>query len=331
MELIFHIGMGKTGTSSIQQALKADKENLEAQGAAYLGMWLDMLDPEFKQHGGFNTFFSATPDTMVFYADKFVEHALGVASQTGCQKLIFSNEALFDHEEPLAHFFTRLREHADLKIVAYLRNPYDWLPSAFTQWGLRHKTTPGVVPPYQQRARSLIRRYESVRLWERDFGDILDVRLFDKSIDVVEDFSGMLDLSVTPLPKRALEREESVEVLLRGLYNSRYRQPISPERFNGFVLNAARNRPQSVSASFAEWFDWSDTTEVVAEHRDLFEHVSDKYGFDFVTPPTQSKSVELDEEFRDRLVDYLLAITFEQADRLKRLELQVKALNPDED
>jgi hypothetical protein len=38
--LIVHVGMGKTGTTSLQKALQESEEVLRAQKSAYLGMWL---------------------------------------------------------------------------------------------------------------------------------------------------------------------------------------------------------------------------------------------------------------------------------------------------
>lgn len=48
MKIVFHIGMGKTGTSSIQAALSQNAGELRKQGALYLGMWFDRLDPSYK-------------------------------------------------------------------------------------------------------------------------------------------------------------------------------------------------------------------------------------------------------------------------------------------
>ena len=39
-DLLFHIGMGKTGTSSIQYALDSSADRLAAKGVRYLGMWM---------------------------------------------------------------------------------------------------------------------------------------------------------------------------------------------------------------------------------------------------------------------------------------------------
>ena len=41
MELILHIGMGKTGSTAIQLTLRNNIAKLQDAGADYLGMWLE--------------------------------------------------------------------------------------------------------------------------------------------------------------------------------------------------------------------------------------------------------------------------------------------------
>jgi len=46
-KLIVHIGMGKTGTTSIQRALRISTKELDSKGVKYLGMWFEFERDSF--------------------------------------------------------------------------------------------------------------------------------------------------------------------------------------------------------------------------------------------------------------------------------------------
>ena len=91
MDLILHIGMGKTDTSAIQAALLASTDRLATQGAEYLGMWFDMLDPRFRGIQKQDQFYGLPPEEMAHYADVLIE-VLRARSAGGVQTFILSNE-----------------------------------------------------------------------------------------------------------------------------------------------------------------------------------------------------------------------------------------------
>ena len=64
MRLILHVGMGKTGTSSIQKVLEANQAGLKAQKAHYLGMWFDFVDPRYHGIQGVRDVFEQSPDEL---------------------------------------------------------------------------------------------------------------------------------------------------------------------------------------------------------------------------------------------------------------------------
>ncbi|WEJ80458.1 hypothetical protein EQ718_16360 (plasmid) [Paracoccus versutus] len=135
MNLILHIGMGKTGTSAIQAALSSSADRLAAQGAEYLGMWFDMLDPRFRGVQNQEQFFSLPPEEMTHAADLLIE-MLRARSAAGIQSFILSNEALSGKVGQMKPMINRLREAGiAVRVIGYARNPASWLPSAYVQWG----------------------------------------------------------------------------------------------------------------------------------------------------------------------------------------------------
>ncbi len=61
MRIVFHIGMGKTGTTSIQHALKESADALARQNAAFLSMSLDEINPASTGIANYYRFIKALP------------------------------------------------------------------------------------------------------------------------------------------------------------------------------------------------------------------------------------------------------------------------------
>lgn len=88
VELVLHIGMGKTGTSSIQDALQQNALKLSGHRTEYLGMWFTAVDARFEGLSGQKLFFRSPPDQLTAYADQFADFLLARTSQTGNARFI---------------------------------------------------------------------------------------------------------------------------------------------------------------------------------------------------------------------------------------------------
>lgn len=326
VKIIFHIGMGKTGTSSIQNALQTNTEVLAEQRAAYLGMWFDMLDAGFHGHLGLREFFSADAEAMAARAVHFHEILVDKEKRDGVDTFILSNESFFGNVLRIAPFLQELRARADIQLVAYIRNPHSWLPSAFTQWGIRHKQQKGPIQPFAKRARVLIGQYEGIRHWVKQFDDILDVRPHEKGIDVVRDFGAAMGLRLEPGQRRYLERDDPAETLLRALYNDRFADAVLPDRFDRVVINTNQAPVRSAHEMAALCFRYEENAEIIEEKRELFEFIRDRLGLDYLSENDQSISTPDPEELQSRVIDYLIEVSLDQAQRLKRLERVVNEM-----
>lgn len=328
MKLVMHIGMGKTGTSSIQRALATDQQRLADQRVAYLGMWFDMIDPAYTGLMGHRRFMTGDAEEMRRHARALQEFLARRATDEGIETFVFSNEAIFTSVNTMAPFVEALREGLDVQLVAYLRDPHAWLPSAYTQWGIRHKANEGPITPFAERARTLIQAYESIRGWVADFPDVLAVRRFETGTDVVADFSAAVGIRLDPPERRVLERDEPVETLLRAAFNSRYPGEVLPDRFNRVVINTDRTAVPTLRelADLSLGHDGID--DVVREKQDLFEFVRDALGLDLLGGGSASAGAESADVavLQSRLVDFLLQITLDQARRIHRLEQAVEEL-----
>lgn len=326
MEIILHIGMGKTGTSSIQQALSDNAGGLHAQGVLYMGMWFGLVDRLFVGLPGQNRFFQSDDAAMRAHAERLVARLRVLQAETGISRFIYSNEEFYGQVRRMAPFVSALRGMADVRLLAYARDPREWLPSAYSQWSMFHKNYAGPLRPYNEMARTLVFVYSGFRLWGETFGDVLTVRPFAKSINVVEDFARTLGLALDLPAQRTLERVDAAEGLMRAVYNNRLEGNTLPAQFDAAMKGVELAKSLSVDRLVETAFDYSQTDAVVAEAAPIFGYIRTTFGIDLLAgPPPHHATVEA-QDLRNRALEHVLQIVMSQADRIRALEQAVAAL-----
>ncbi len=321
MKLVVHIGMGKTGTSSIQKRLSESGDALRTQSACYLGMWFDMVDPKFKGLNNQLQFFALTPAELSAAGDRLHRHMQAIKAADGTETFIQSNESFSGKAAVLKPLLDRLIAlGVTVKIIAYVRNPMDWLPSAYVQWGVRHKMSPGRIRPYPAKARQLLNWYNGLVEWHDQFGPLFEVRSYDDAPDVVMDFATAAGVVLPASDERVLERGESAEIVLRALFNDQFKTPVLPERFNRAVLSGLDKVPR-ISDVISDCLDYSETARIVEEHAAFFDRLETICGFDPRQKGRRSLAGQPDADaIKDRLLDALVEITLTQAHRIRRIE-----------
>lgn len=331
MEIIFHIGMGKTGTSSIQTALNANIDSLREQGVDYLGMWFDSIDPALRDDDLQRKFFLSSMDRLDAVADRFLTALQQKQADSGISRFLLSNEALLQQHSAFEPFIMYLRRRATVRLIVYARDPRDWLPSAYNQWFVYHKTSDGPIPPYAEGGRSLLQMYADLNAWLHACNDITTVRPFSKSMDVVADFASVLGVEMEIPQARSLERVESSESLLRAVYNARLSGVALPDRFNHAFRHLEFARSPSIAALVRDSFTYTQTDEIVADHASLFEEIKAHIGIDLLSGPAPKQKTVDQEEMRERALEHVLHIVMQQADRITHLEEIVGRLQAERD
>lgn len=327
MKLIMHIGMGKTGTTSIQQALKNNANGLADQKTQYIGMWFGMIKPQYDGFDGTNSLLKASNAEQASAAHLFFESLVAHQSTNGTEKFLFSNEAIFAQTKDFLVFLRTLNTLVDLQLVAYMRDPHEWLPSAYTQWGLHHKTNKGPIQPFSEKARSLIKMYEGFDVLNEHFPEISVIRKYDNTVDVVQDFAQTCGIILEEDSQRLQARNEPTEILLRAAFNNRLQNEVLPNHFEAVVLNPRRGI--NVLSDFVEMcFDHGNIPEIVNENREVFEKIETILGpeFDFLSGESQTVRKPDFDNIQKRLLDFLVEIAFTQGERIKILEKKVKQL-----
>lgn len=208
MKILLHIGTGKTGSTSIQSFLEANKSRLRDQCVfipSTLGQRNHRKLPAIVQNDAAAKEYMATlgfigPNQKQAAKDRWREQFLHeIASAHGefelclitAEHLCYLNDA---ETEQLHRLLSRAFE--SMRILVYLRNPVDYevamYDTALKVGGLR----PGPRPP----ARGGETDYQALlEKWARVFGiENLDVRLFDRDelvqSDIMQDFAQAAEL-----------------------------------------------------------------------------------------------------------------------------------------
>jgi len=331
MKFILHIGMGKTGTTSLQKTLDENGPKLRQQSAIYLGMWFDMINEDYRGLRNQGKFFSLPADEVRAAGDRLYNHMLALATSDGLDTFIMSNEAFSRKATQLQPLLRQLVQRGvEVRVIGYLRNPADWLPSAYVQWGVRHKMDPGRVQPYKTKARKLVNWYEGLIQWHEQLPALLELRSYDAAPDVVEDFAAAIGIDLDPTGVRVLERSEDAEVVLRALFNDAIKAAVLPERFNRAVLPDLR-RVTPVSTMISDSLDYSDTDAIIAERAALFDRLTEICGFDprqtERRKPTRNHDAA---KVKDRIFDALVQVTMDQALKIRRIEEALERLSKGE-
>lgn len=229
VKLIVHIGHGKTGSSSIQKTLKNGMAALDSAQIRYLGLMLEHacsgVQADWQKEPGSDRFFDNTP---VSQAQAELSTILDAEFQELTRRnyalAIWSNEWIMERPEKVLPVLKSLSDqNVDIEIQAYLRRHDKWTVSAYTQWGLRHKTYEGPVIPFKdwvaRRGKKFARYYETLLPWLDAFGDRLRIMNFDAAGDVAEHFLRVNGISGIPVLSDNVSPPPAT-IMASAVYNS---------------------------------------------------------------------------------------------------------------
>lgn len=233
VKVIFHIGAGKTGSSSIQKTLKENYELLANNGVIYAGMNFEGFCSKNwnKQPWGYN---SLNSDELI---KEYCEQLELIVNTEKPHTIILSNEGYLAHSEKLISLYQHLKESYELALYAYVRSPENWMISGYQQWGIKHKHYPGKIlsakeyiskNPYAQITNALELLNTNGML------DSLVVRSVEKVNNVVSDFLSLLQLKGL---KEYKENESLSErdKCLAYFYNNQIQSPVLPNESNVLI------------------------------------------------------------------------------------------------
>lgn len=240
INLILHIGAGKTGSSSIQLSLLKSIPLLNSKGFDYWGLMLENAPAKlfpWQRSSETETFLALPDDELKEQLLQVFEPSINDISAKGIHTIIWSNEGFFGRHKKVFPALKALSEiGVNVQIIAYVRAHEKWMKSAYIQWGIKHKTYKGPIIPFSEYIQKRpVGFFSSLKLWRDEFGANLIIKNFEAADDVVTNFAQVLKLPSGIHSYRTNESPSPEELFLRALFNNGIAQQALPVQFENAV------------------------------------------------------------------------------------------------
>jgi hypothetical protein len=187
--IVMHVGMGKSGSTAIQRYCRTHAAALAAQGVCYGGLFFEGINAmKADPQPDLGTFLQMSLEQQQQFTRDVVKALRNSPQFAEVRTLFVSNEGLFDYFRKLRPLFNHLGRALPVTLLVFMRNPEDWLWSAYLQWGIKHKTNPGRVQDvdewvrdnigrfnYGMRLRTLLKMYPDLEVKAISYDDCPDV------------------------------------------------------------------------------------------------------------------------------------------------------------
>lgn len=196
-ELVFHVGAGKTGSSSIQATLSNNSEALEKEGICYWALMLERAPYQrFEWQGTGRTELYYKTEGSSEQLFEVITHSLDIAEREGARTAIWSNEWFMgaDYEfrrnlDTIKIVKKLISSGIKVRVVAYIREHVSWAISAYSQWGLKDKTYTGPVMAFRDYTRSRPPKFaRALNAWHEGTQNSLQIYNFAQTGDVCKHF-----------------------------------------------------------------------------------------------------------------------------------------------
>jgi hypothetical protein len=278
MKLLVHVGVGKTGSSSIQSALESSGEKLAAHYMKYLGIMLEhgLYEPKaaWQKTGGSLLFFMKIPEAnAINQLKRVLKSEIQLHADSGLETLIWSNEWIGERADRVIPALKLVEsEGVDVEIVLYVRRHDRWIVSSYIQWGIKNKTYPGPIRNFDDWLKGREFRYKAIlQSWLDAFGEKVTVLNYDAAGDVTQHFFSRLGI-----PGLETDRENvspSTDRLAAwAVFNNRFSDAAPEQRFKQLLQRM--DRTKQTSADVPKLEDLFPNAEQVAPLRDLYANDS---------------------------------------------------------
>lgn len=326
MKLIFHIGAGKTGSSSVQTTLLKSKALLEKNGILYVGLMFEMSTPklyDWQQAKKIEDFHALPTGQATQQVRDVLDHLIKEATSKGIHTIIWSNESFFGRMRSVMSALKIFEDRGhEIELIAYIRKHDSWIRSAYVQWGIKHKTYQGRIQTFSEWSeRRTPVFYPGIQEVMSVFPNSFILRNMNAISDVVSDF-----LEMTGLDKFGIEgirdndSPSQEELFLRLLFNDAIEGQVLPEKFDNLVYkkNFEKETAEEILYQYLpNEKDIEKINELIATDRGLINKVFELSGQKlFSTTTTSNKEIKID---YNKLVTLLSQIVIKQSIKINYL------------
>lgn len=271
--LVVHIGTGKTGSTAIQAYLRKNKLENEKAGVYYWGLNLEHA-PITTEYGW------RKPDGIGILqrmpeADACREVTAGLMEALLAAEdnslIVWSNESIYEKPGIFipAILSSAVNAPVEIKAIAYARNVRSYLRSAYTQWGIKHKTYTGKIKGFKewtQGSLGFLSYGQKLQKWHFELKSRFDLVNYDSVDNVVNDFrlrAGLVEKGVDiPSVAREYSSPSDIHLALFALYNNSFTQPVLPRDVSNLLKHNKCNDGD---------YTFSDLTRILPAESDLDE------------------------------------------------------------
>jgi len=341
--LIVHIGIGKAGSTAIQNYLRTQRKALAEIAIQYWGINLENIEtiPNYQWQ---------RPDGIGHFQRLPVAQAreeLGIALRTGVDVIpeggcaVWSNESIYERPEVYMHELLALTQEKSIEIscIAYARGHRSYIGSAYKQWGVKHKTYHGRIKGFGDwviSRRDFLSYGKKLCAWDDDFKDKFRLINYDFLDDVVKSFVTFLPSAKTVPPvtsNRGVNASpSSAELMLYALHNNQYDEPISPWGMQAFLRRHQQIENQHPVIHFSSMFPGDDeinkAIQLLDEDLQCVDELLLKHGQPIMEAGAGKGNVaHSEQQLTSLLLSTLLSMVRNQDNRIKELENTLESLS----
>tara|TARA_B100000780_G_scaffold278284_1_gene251340 strand:- start:29140 stop:30330 length:1191 start_codon:yes stop_codon:yes gene_type:complete len=210
MRFIIHLGLGKTGSTSIQHHFRQHFETLQQQGVLYAGLRFETLGKKEAWQRGAGTYTKLSEAELTNQFKHFATQYVAYAESINAHTIVLSNETFSTQLSRLKPFFDWLVANFAVEFSVYVRDIDSWLVSAYEQWGLKDTSKSRNVMTFEEFAKSGRHRIAGDCLNQlASFGYLAQTHVKNmhhaKNKDVTEDFFSTFNLPLIAPPQKTNE------------------------------------------------------------------------------------------------------------------------------
>lgn len=247
-QLFVHIGIGKAGSTAIQNFLRDQRELLLQQQVFYWGLHLEFAgSPSHYQWQAIDQIplFQSLPDQQAF--TELLDVLRGAVELLPDHGIaLWSQESIYQRPSVYLRALQVLRDEGDVDVVvvAFARDHLSYALSAYKQWGIRHKHYSGPVLSFRdwsKRYPNMLHYGLKLFHWHQALGSRLILFNYQSCSNVVDSFLSVLPPHLYQCLRVCLDERrpncspDDSLLLLQAVFNSQYHDSVSPATFDAFV------------------------------------------------------------------------------------------------
>lgn len=248
-KLILHVGLGKTGTTAFQDAIRDSFDPLRKAGFLCAGPRLKFAVPEGEELEA--QYLAGEPEHLAMALTSLEKAAV---STPGITTAIWSNETIGMAPDlpavvqTIKRFIDNSSVFETLEVAICLRRQDEWAESAYRQWGLKHKMMDarGIETPeaWLDRSWGALDFLGQYRIWSTLGADRIRLMTYDDMRDAggsVPFLCAEFGIPVDLLPAEAMGESNvslgPAQSYMNAIFNGSHEGPVRPIEFAKFLAD----------------------------------------------------------------------------------------------